>query len=301
VLDLDDAVQIVAGVGFDRFGFGYWGWSCARRSDGSVSCWGDNRFGEFGDGTTTSQPRPVSAAGLGAVADVGVGMFDRGCGVGMDHQVFCWGAIDSTSEMPNPPTVVAPADVTGGWAADVDLGFTSACALDPAGSVYCWGNNAYGQVGLPPSTAPSQPDPILVGGIDGAVSVAVASESACALLSSGSVLCWGRGDSLGAGPGTMDPHPDPIAVAGISDASAIDALGGSCAIHGADRRVSCWTDAPEEVSGVSGVVDLAVGASHRCAALTDGSVVCWGSNSHGELGDGTTDDHAAPTPVSGLP
>jgi alpha-tubulin suppressor-like RCC1 family protein len=171
-------------------------------------------------------------------------------------------------------------------------------------------------------------------------SVSAGVTMSCALLTNGSVWCWGRvpGYDLNVGArnpvaipgwvniraiavgtgacalraeGTVECFDDVLhssaitsaVVAGLSGVTAISAnFSTTCALL-SDGTVECWYSfgqAPNPVPGLSGVAALSVGESTACAVLTGGSVVCWGSNQRGTLGDGTMTDSATPVPVSGL-
>lgn len=300
VMELEGAAQIDVGWAFNRFALEHWWWSCARLQDGSVRCWGANGLGQLGDGTTERRLRPVHVSGLGAVQDVASGMISKNCAVSSDHQLYCWGGVDSATGMPVGPSPLTPDGVTGGWASDVELRIgEGGCAVGTdAGQVYCWGENGSGQVG--DGSTMDRAAPVPVTGIAGAAALATAVVSSCALLHDGTVACWGRADRLGAGLGTMDPQPAPVAVPGLADVIDLDGFTETCAVHGPERRVSCWGDVTSEVEGLTGVLDVAVGSDHKCAVVDDGEVLCWGSNAVGQLGDGTTEDRAGPTPVIGL-
>ncbi len=145
-------------------------------------------------------------------------------------------------------------------------GTSTTCAVTAAGAVYCWGDNGYGQLGVSSVTMEFSLTPKAVAGVADAVEVSVGSAHVCARRASGSVVCWGdnsggqHGDgTFGKGPGT---NPEATAVSGLTDA-----------------------------------VEIAAGAEHTCARRASGTVVCWGSNYLGALGDGTT-VWASPTVVT---
>ena len=100
----------------------------------------------------------------------------------------------------------------------------------------------------------------------GVAALSAGSEHLCAMLSTGSVLCWGANLYGQLGDGTNMLKTTPTAVSGLS----------------------------------SGVVALACGTSSTCAVLSTGGVKCWGLNNYGQLGDGTIINRLTPTAVSGL-
>lgn len=138
--------------------------------------------------------------------------------------------------------------------------------------------------------------------------------STCALVGGQQVRCWGSNASGGLGSGGFNTTTQ-VAVAGIDDAIQV---AGSCALR-AGGSVSCWgsneagqlgiglsfgdqpsSPTPVDLVGLTGVVQLAAGSIHVCALIGDGTVRCWGSNTSGQLGDGTQLERNAPEPVPGL-
>ena len=173
------------------------------------------------------------------------------------------------------PTTAAPA-ATGaaikGGIVQVEGGGYHTCLRVRRGAVYCWGQGAYGQLGTGTHFR-GTPTRILV--VDDAVEIQAGGRFTCARRSSGQVACWG--EDAHAQLGSRDTEP-------CGDAE-IDSV---CA------------PTPQLVKGLSGVQGLATGESHACALLSAGTVSCWGSNEHGQLGGSGVGDRAAPSPVAGV-
>jgi alpha-tubulin suppressor-like RCC1 family protein len=161
-----------------------------------------------------------------------------------------------------------------------------------AGTVWCWGNNSYGQLGTG-NTEPRS-TPVQVPGVNNVVRVTGAGTHSCALQANGQLLCWGV-NSSGA-------FADPLYRDTVAFATSIYE---SCAVQ-RDGRTLCWKGLGDNHSSdksLDGVGWATVGLSGDdiwgCSATTQGAVACWGYNGSGQLGNGTTDSRAT-TPPNGI-
>ena len=212
------------------------------------------------------------------------------CAVLTGGTVQCWGsggqAAFSTAPVPVADLTDAVAVTSSTW---------HACALRASGTVACWGNNGYGQLGNGSREASSKPVP--VAGVAGAVAIASSEWGTCALLSSGSVMCWGED-----GSGCCTTPVAATKVANVNDAVAIfGGVGRRCVVNRAGA-LKCWgrdgsAGAISTLANVA-ITSAASSVSHTCAVASNGSVYCWGTNSSGQLGDGTNVDRSAPVQVS---
>ncbi len=157
----------------------------------------------------------------------------------------------------------------------VSVGGSFTCSLLEGGAVACWGANGQGQLGDGTSSGPQtcygaacSPTPVAVSGLTGATAISAGGAHACALLAGGTVACWGWNGYGQLGDGT-------------SSGPQI------CANVGSTGSPQCSTT-PVAVSGLTGATAIAAGYENTCALLAGGTVACWGDNSIGELGDGTT-------------
>jgi len=193
------------------------------------------------------------------------------------------------------------------------LGGHHTCVLKSDGTLWCWGNNGYGQLG--DNTTTSRITPVQVVNLTNVVSIATGNAHSCALKSDGTVWCWGYNYYGQLGDGTTTNRLTPVQVSGLTNVVSI-ALGyyHSCALK-SDGTVWCWgyngygqlgdnttTDrhTPVQVVNLTNVVSIATGNAHSCALKSDGTVWCWGRNGYGQLGDGTTTNRLTPVQVSGL-
>jgi alpha-tubulin suppressor-like RCC1 family protein len=257
--------------------------ACAVMGDGTARCWGEDAFGQLGDGQPTSiESVPRLVAGLVDVKAVAAGA-SYTCALKADGTVACWGGnvacqigegcalAGIAGDQGSALNVLSPTAVTGltgpataiqasALGGDDPLGFT--CALLSDGTIACWGENLLGLGSDPNSEAIA---PTAVPGVAGAVAMAVGGTFGCDLQSNGLVACWGLGP-LGQ-PGTA---------------------------------ASSYSATPVAVPGLTGVKAIAAGWFHACALLDGGTVACWGDNSSGQLGDGTQSSSPTPVTVSNL-
>ncbi len=304
-----DVVTISAGEYFN----------CAVTSSGGVKCWGDNYDRQLGV-QDTFDPDPLELfdiEGLQAnVLSVSAG-YDHACATLSDGTARCWadnafGRLgDGSTEDRYPPVPVVDLDDI----AQVHAGRTSTCALTHSGNVQCWGSNGAGQLGDSDSWFRLTPTP--VPGLQGGVTaIATGDFHSCALLTNGSVQCWGSNNAGQTGTNDPDRQPMPGTVAGLSDVTRISAGGQhSCAVTNAGSAL-CWgsnefgqlgVDLPNNqplpigVTGLaSGVSQIEAGLLHTCATTTAGGATCWGRNIERQLGDASLSNQFTPVDVFGL-
>jgi len=293
--------------------------SCVVTAGGSARCWGGNLLGQVGDGTTTPRLTPAIVTSLtGGLAEISAGR-DHTCVVTAARAVSCWGSNDS-GQLGDGISVIRSVPVSvsglGSGAAAVAAGGKQSCARTAAGAAWCWGDNFYGQLG--DGTTLARTAPVAVSGLGtGVVALGVQQNHTCAIATGGALWCWGANAYGQLGDGTTTTRHTPVAVGGLG--SGVTAMAGgsyhTCAITSAGALL-CWgansygqlgdgttttRSAPTTVSGLgSGVAGVTAGSHHTCAVTTAGAVLCWGSNYSGQLGDGTTTDRHAPTAVSSL-
>lgn len=286
--------------------------ACAVTVTGAVYCWGDNSFGQLGDGSRTNRLVATRITAFAEpVSTITGGAYHTCAIVGAARMVWCWGRNDSgqVGEAGAPgtdsltPVVVAS---LGTNVSKVEGGGYHSCALLPTGEVRCWGRNDHGQLGR---AGGDNENPTAVTGLPATIeSIAIGDAHTCALDSSGGMRCWGRNQSGELGNGTQTNSTTPVAVSGLASGARAIALGGgfSCAITFAGAGI-CWgynargalgigdqasRSVPTAVLGLGGGVQAFAGGSEfACALDTAGAVTCTGNNTYGQLGDGTTSDH----------
>jgi alpha-tubulin suppressor-like RCC1 family protein len=293
--------------------------TCALKTSGGVQCWGNNESGQLGDGTTTGRLTPTDVSGLSNVVAISAGRFHT-CALTSSagvQGIKCWGSNlygqlgDGTDTKSYTPVDVSGlssgvvAISSGGW---------HTCALTSSAGVKCWGWNFYGQLG--DGTTTDRLTQIDVSGLSsGVVAISAGIYHTCALTSSGGVKCWGQNDYGQLGDGTITNNSTPVPVSELSTGvvAISTGLGHTCALT-SSAGVKCWghnyygqlgdgttTDrlTQIDVSGLSnGMVAISAGLEHTCALTSSGSVMCWGWNFHGQLGDGTTTDRHTPVAIA---
>ncbi|MFO0609491.1 MAG: hypothetical protein U0324_40380 [Polyangiales bacterium] len=167
--------------------------TCAALRDRTAVCWGANRTGALGDGTTTAQARAVAVAGLTGVVQLAAGE-DHACARRDDGSVWCWGNNGNGQCGADPGAVFTlPRAARVGSLADVQsvvAGDDFTCALRADRTVWCWGSNYASQLGAAPS-AVGRHTPAAVPGLTDVAAIAAGAEHACALRTDGTVRCWG--------------------------------------------------------------------------------------------------------------
>jgi alpha-tubulin suppressor-like RCC1 family protein len=290
--------------------------TCAVLKDTTVQCWGNNASGQLGIGSSGGQPKPTTVVSLVGAKEVSAGGRHT-CAVtameGGTSRLHCWGLNDAgqlgigqvgANEQTAIPVTGLAGDVT-----HVSAGKAHTCATRVDGTLSCWGDNMWGRLGI--GSQVDQPSPQLVS-LTGVERVAAGGEHTCAL-KDGGVFCWGNGyqGQLGIeneytwreAPSVPTSVPNAIFVAaGVTSTVAISGDGGNVYMWSAGLALGNGTDASSYVPvklALGDVVEVAAGRFHTCALTKRGQVLCWGGNTHGQLGTGTASDALAlsPTPV----
>jgi len=277
--------------------------TCEVTTVGAAWCWGDNTYGELGNGGATPRSlTPVAVSGLasGVRSIVVGGAF--ACALKTTGAVVCWG----NNELANGAeidsnTPIAVAGLSTGVTA-ITAGYDHACAIDADGGAKCWGANSFGQLGNGSTT--NSGTPAEVSGLSsGVVALAAGGEFTCALTRAGQVLCWGDNAESQLANGSTVNSDVPVAIASLPmDVVAIVAGGSHACALTSSGLMPCWgAQVQQAITGLSsGVAAMAAGQDHTCALMTSGAVECWGSNEFGQLGNDSTTDSNPPVGVSGL-
>ena len=265
--------------------------TCGLTAGGTAYCWGLDYYGELGAGAPASQRcgnagaecsvTPLAVAGGRAFSSVSAG-WALSCALTSSGAAFCWGD-NGYGELGNGSTVSTrtPMAVGGGLSfVSIGTGNFFACGLTAAGAAYCWGNNSAGQLGIGPvspnvcSAEPCSAAPVAVSGGLTFTALSVGYWHACGLTSSGAAYCWGDNDGGQLGATTTE----------------------TCA--GLGSVVAC-SRLPLPLEGGVTLAQASAGSFHSCGFTSGGDGYCWGSNSNGQLGNGTTVYGPTPTAMAG--
>jgi alpha-tubulin suppressor-like RCC1 family protein len=251
--------------------------TCALDTTGAAYCWGDNEYGELGDGThayDSTVPVPVETSGVlagKALTQIADGEIHT-CALDTAGAAYCWGGYTAVG---NGGTVVSFAPVAMGTSGvlagktltRISAGGLDTCALDSSGAAYCWGVNNSGELGDNSTTDSTVPVAVdTSGALAGKtlIEIIAGQSNTCALDSTGAAYCWGDNQfgELGTNGATNSSIPVPVETSGV-------------------------------LAGMT-LTEIAVGDAHSCALGSTGATYCWGDNSYGELGDDSTNMSEVP-------
>jgi alpha-tubulin suppressor-like RCC1 family protein len=237
---------------------------CAWTTDGKLYCWGRNDTGQLGVGDTMPRSTPAEVNITFAIDKLIAGG-DFTCVKGTDKSLWCWGdnqfgqlGLGNSS----PTTVPTQVTAVGNSVLSVATGGTHSCAVMADATVWCWGDNNFGQLGLGdlnPRFTPTQIDPSTLSSV---TAIYTGGHHTCATKGDNTLWCWGDNRMGQLGTGDTNPRSTPMQVA-------------------------------------SSVSNAYAGGAHTCEVLMNGAIYCWGANQYGQLG--VKGPSSSTTPVRTLP
>lgn len=268
--------------------------------DGKLYCWGRDKYGQIGNGTTTgniSEPAQITISS--SWQTIAVGGFHV-CGID-GGKLYCWG-LDSSAQLGNGPVnldVDAPVQIGSSslWQA-VSAGHYHTCGID-GGKFYCWGWDGDGQLGNGSATGTLK-TPTPFGGTNNWQVISAGANHTCGI-EEGKLFCWGSDSNgqVGNGPATGSVSI-PTRIGTSSSWQAVSAgFAHTCGID--DGKLYCWgrdtngemgngpltgdVSSPTRIGTSTTWQAVAVGTYHSCG-IDDGKLYCWGNNSVGQIGHG---------------
>lgn len=243
--------------------------ACGLTTDGRVFCWGTNRMGELGNGSVDTfelQPGTFFAQEVVGLSEKAIAIAAGGrtsCALMESGALKCWGLLRVVNNDGTVATMATEIPELSNEVTAIAGGFGYTCVLLKNGGVECWGLNKNGQLGNGSYT--DSDVPVSVVGLTDAFGLAAGVSHTCALVPEG-VMCWGDNQQGQLGNGGKSNQNKPAPVKGIG----------------------------------GGIRSITAGETHTCVLRTDGAAACWGSNDHGQLGNGDTQDHVSPVEVQDM-
>jgi hypothetical protein len=237
-------------------------------------CWGKNNRGQLGNGTQDAVAHATPTAVTSIPSSFSVESVDIGalhmCATSTVGDAWCWGAYTNgrlgTTAASDSLTPQRISTLAAGVSTSATAGFNHSCVvLNAAG--WCFGSNSSGQLGSDPNTYTQSSTPLSVTFTSAPDMIASGKDVTCAVLTSQALECFGLNDNGQLG----------------------------------ESLVTASRHTPQTVGGITtGVVDIALGATHACAVFASGAVKCWGAGSQGQLGNGGTTRQTSAVSVGSL-
>ncbi len=296
--------------------------SCARRSTGTIWCWGDGSLGQIGTGAFTYSGRPVQADSGTDWASLDAGD-SHTCAVKTTGTLWCWGdGADYKTGIDTIDGVATPTQVgsLSTWS-KVSAGYRNTCAIGTDTSLSCWGANNQGQLGTPSHRS----EPGLTPVFSDATDVAASHATSCVIRLAGSLWCSGSNFTGGLGDATGLDSTVPVRVGTAADWATVtaggfvgdsgDPVAFACATKDSGT-LWCWgdnssgqlgdgtlyqSDVPNQVGSATNWSSVSAGSNFVCGIQGSGNLSCWGAGLLGQLGSGGTTASSTPSPVSGGP
>ena len=292
--------------------------SCLLRAT-AVWCTGLNDNGQLGTGLTTMSLTFQPSLFTGATAVYAGGM--RTCATLPNKTLWCWGQLETAYEPTTPASPIArsvatrtavlvPTQLPISGVAHLAVGASHMCAVKTNGSLWCWGSNGRGQLGVGTRNDSIVPVDTKLRGV---VSVSVGTTHTCAVTKDQRLWCWGANGTKQLGVSGIAARLSPARVGSLLVKSVSAGNGFTCVVSTSPRspgddKVLCFGRNNSGQLGVAkgkarqvpvnvklaDAMSVHAGEEFTCANIADGSVWCWGNNTHGQLADGTSTSQHAP-------
>jgi alpha-tubulin suppressor-like RCC1 family protein len=291
--------------------------TCVRSENGNVRCWGDNASNQVDPAPSPAVAPTTPATWAPASLHIATGAAHT-CAADTTNTT-CWGS-NAESQLSSAAAGPGPIVFANPGYEDLVLGGSHSCAILADETLSCWGSNGNGQLAQDPTVVPIVVDAAVIALPAGVDALALGRQHTCALVD-GAVSCWGRNDLGQLGDGSGAQQNTPVAVALPPEAGPITAITAgthhTCGIDDNDA-LWCWgsndngqlmlepdkggndvyTLVPVPIDLGEGVLEVTSGQTHTCAVTDAARILCWGTNTAGQIGDGTTSFAFEPTQVA---
>jgi len=334
-VDVVDAFSnVISGVSTVSAGGNY---SQLLKEDGTVWAWGDNYYGQLGNGSYTNASTPIqvqfsNSQALGNIQALSTGPY-HSVALKNDGTVWSWGynyygqlGCNNDVTSPNPVQVVHADGTPFTDVMAVSAGMNHSLALKKDGTVWAWGYNYYGQLGNGDISygASNQLTPVQVQLSTGApltniVAIDAGASFNVALKDDGTLWVWGSNvnGELGDGTYTSKAYPQQLAMTNVMSISAGSQFAVAVKQDGSvwawgqgsggqlGNGSSVYSASPVQVidstnAAIGSVLSVSTYYRHVVTRHSDGSVMTWGSNTYGELGTGDYTLYNKAIPLNGL-
>jgi alpha-tubulin suppressor-like RCC1 family protein len=305
VLDTETYVKISAG----------WNTTCGITTSNKVKCWGEINRGFLGDPSSNIRLTP-DVSDLGELYQ-SVATGGANCGITTAGILKCWGGDystpyptgDGTSIFRTSPVVIDRGRVYKA----ISSGGSHRCGIRSDDSLYCWGDNSKGQVGVGGSSVSL---PMKVDSGTKYLQVSAGSQYTCGITTGNVLKCWGDNTNYKLGDNTSTSRPNPIVIDSGTLYKKVDTGSGSwtggCGIT-IDDHIKCWgynyygavgdgttttSRVPVPIMSSTIFTEISVGSDYACAITDAKALYCWGTGSDNRLGTGTTTQQNSPVLIA---
>jgi alpha-tubulin suppressor-like RCC1 family protein/Leucine-rich repeat (LRR) protein len=282
----------------------------ALKTDGTLWAWGDNSFGQFGNGTTTNSYVPTKIGSDNDWKEVALG-WGYTIAVKTDGTLWAWGN-NSSGELGDGTTINKSIPTQIGTSTDwktISVGTTHAIALKTDGTLWAWGYNYYGQLGNGSNTSKNVPTQI---GTATWETISAGGNSTVAIKRDGTLWAWGNNDKKQLGDGSSNNKNVPTQISTTTDWKTISAGGNYTIAIKANGTLWAWgnnnsgqlgtgtivaENTPRQIGTSTTWKTINTGSGFAFAIKTDNSLWAWGANSYGQYGNSTTTSSLIPIQV----